>query len=304
MRASYVGGTATFDFDTIAANLSVMSPQSIIEYEGLFFWAGVDRFLVFNGVVREVPNDMNTNFFFESLNQEQRQKVFAFKVPRFGEIWWCFPKDDSTECNHAVIFNVRENVWYDTPLPNSGRAAGIFPSVTNRVFMSGVDGVVAGTSTRITEADDTRITEAGDTRITEESGVTHYKLWQHEHGYDEQDGTELRPIRSFFETGEMCLPIEKQINQGLQVLMVEPDFVQRGDMTLQVHGRSNARSPEVEGPIMTFPATASTPEEQVVFFKEQRRQLRFRFESNVIGGDYQAGTTLAHLAPGDGTVLG
>jgi len=41
-----------------------------------------------------------------------------------------------------------------------------------------------------------------------------------------------------------------------------------------------------------------------VFFKEQRRELRFRFESNCVGGNYQMGLVLAHLQPGDGTVLG
>jgi hypothetical protein len=86
--------------------------------------------------------------------------------------------------------------------------------------------------------------------------------------------------------------------------MVEPDFVQSGDMTLQVLGRANARAQEVAGPLMTFPDVASTPQEQVVFLKEQRRELRFRFSSNVIGGDYQMGQVLGHVQPGDGTTLG
>jgi hypothetical protein len=86
--------------------------------------------------------------------------------------------------------------------------------------------------------------------------------------------------------------------------MVEPDFVQSGDMTLQVVGRANARAQEVYGPLMTFPDVATTPQEQVVFLKEQRRELRFRFESNALGGDYQMGTILAHVQQGDGTTLG
>ncbi|MEG7750677.1 hypothetical protein U2087_15640, partial [Listeria monocytogenes] len=81
------------------------------------FWCGLDRLVSYNGVVQDVPNTMNSNFFFDNLNYDHATKVFAFKVPRFGEIWWCFPKGASTECNHAVIFNVRENTWYDTPLP-------------------------------------------------------------------------------------------------------------------------------------------------------------------------------------------
>ena len=52
---------------------------------------------------------------------------------------------------------------------------------------------------------------------------------------------------------------------------------------------------------MTITETATTPQEEVVYFKEQRRELRFRFESNVIGGDYQMGLVLAHVQPGDGT---
>ena len=46
------------------------------------------------------------------------------------------------------------------------------------------------------------------------------------------------------------------------------------------------------------------PQEQVVYFKTQRRELRFRFESNTTGGDYQMGLVLAHLQPGDGTTIG
>jgi len=38
--------------------------------------------------------------------------------------------------------------------------------------------------------------------------------------------------------------------------------------------------------------------------KTQRRELRFRFESNTLGGNYQMGLVLAHVQPGDGTTLG
>jgi hypothetical protein len=40
--------------------------------------------------------------------------------------------------------------------------------------------------------------------------------------------------------------------------------------------------------------------EQVVYFKEQRREMRFRFDSNTVGGDYQMGQVLGHISRGDG----
>jgi hypothetical protein len=131
-----------------------------------------------------------------------------------------------------------------------------------------------------------------------------YKFWVHEVGTDEIDGLTLNPIQSFFETADLSLPATSQINKSLQVLMLEPDFVQSGDMTVQVMGRANARAPEVNGIVMTFPETPQTPQEQVVFLKTQRRELRFRFESNTLGGNYQTGLILAHVQEGDGTTLG
>jgi len=126
IRANYVGGGAIFGFTPITDQSSVLSSSSIIEYDGLFFWPAVDRFLVYDGTVRELPNQMNINFFFDNLNWNYRQKVWVTKVPRYGEIWWHFPKGNATECNHVIIYNVRSGEWYDTPIE---RTAGYFSQV-------------------------------------------------------------------------------------------------------------------------------------------------------------------------------
>lgn len=307
IRASYIGGAGpAFQFDTISSQTSIMSAASVIEYDGIFYWVGTDRFLMFNGVVREIENNMNQNFFFDNINMQYRQKVFAMKVPRYGEIWWCFPKGTSTEPNWAVVYNVRENTWYDTELPNGGRSAGVFPAVFRKPLMAGSEPYLLADDTRITETGALiRVTEDGvDRRVTEESGDPRYKFWVHEVGTDEIDGQALNPVRSYFETADISLPAQSGQNRATQVLMLEPDFVQSGDMIVQVRGRANARSPEVDGIQMIFPDTASTPQEQVVFLKTQRRELRFHFESNVLGGDYQMGLVLAHIQPGDATTLG
>jgi hypothetical protein len=77
-------------------------------------------------------------------------------------------------------------------------------------------------------------------------------------------------------------------------------------MNVQVTGRANARAPEVYSSIFTFPdpANVSQPFEQIVMLKEQRRELRLRFESNALYGDYQMGQIIGHLETGDKTVLG
>jgi len=276
IRVTFIGGATLFQFDVIATDTSIISPQCVVDYDGVFFWCGVDRFLMFNGVVREVPNQMNLNYFFDGINSDGKNKIFAFKVPRYGEIWWCYPRGAATECTHAVIYNVRENCWYDTELPNYGRSAGQFNNSFAAPILAGVENTGSG-----------------------------YLVWVHEQLTDEYDGPNIRPIRSYFETADLSALVQGR-NEYLRITGIEPDFVQRGPMTVQVTGRANARAPEVVSTTFEFPeqAAADKPYEQIVMLKEQRRELRVRFESNAIYGNYQMGQIIGHLDSGDKTVLG
>ncbi len=278
IRSTFTGGSTVFQFDTIATDTSIMSADSVVDFDGVAYWAGVDRFLMFNGVVREVPNQLNLNWFFDNLNASQRSKVFAYKVPRYGEIWWCYPRGDEAECSHAVIYNVRENTWYDTVLPLTGRATGDY----NNAFASPL------------------MTDA----VASASG---YRVWIHEQGVDEVDGTSVSPILSYFETADLSSMVSKGVNSYLRISTIEPDFIQSGDMNVQVTGRANARAPEVYSTEFTFSEAATQPYEQIVMLKEQRRELRVKFKSNVVGGDYQMGQVVGHIEDGpktDKTVLG
>jgi hypothetical protein len=142
IRVSYVGGTGTpaqfWRYDIITSQSSILSSQCAIEYDGIYYWIGVDRFLLYNGTVKEIPNPMNQNYFFDNLNYNQRQKVWATKVPRYGEIWWFYPRGDATECTDAIIFNVREQTWYDAgSAPGARRSAGFFSQVFSRPIEAG-----------------------------------------------------------------------------------------------------------------------------------------------------------------------
>jgi len=134
IRVSYIGGAGTppqyWRYDLISSQSSILSSQSVIEYDGIYYWCGVDRFLLYNGVVKEIPNTMNQNYFFDNLNYAQREKVWVSKVPRFGEIWWFYPRGDATECTDAIVYNVRENTWYDAGQAlGAQRSAGYFSQV-------------------------------------------------------------------------------------------------------------------------------------------------------------------------------
>ena len=126
IRVSYNrDATTKWSYDTVSNPTSVLSKKAIVEHDGMFFWPAVDRFLVYNGVVKELPNIMSSDWFFDNLNWDYRNKVWGTKIARYGEIWWFYPRGTDTECGNAIIFNYLENTWYDAVLQRTAGASAL-----------------------------------------------------------------------------------------------------------------------------------------------------------------------------------
>jgi hypothetical protein len=272
VQAAFIGGDPVFAFNAIANGYSILSSRCVVEYDGIYYWPGVDRFLSFNGVIQEVQNDQNVNDFFDNLNQSQRQKVFGVKMPRWGEIWWFYPRGAATECTNAVILNLRERCWYDVQL---GRSAGTYNSTFRYPILF-------------------------DANFYSDAKT---KLWMHELGTDLVDGQLTAAIPAWFETplftstfmgfqgGEI---VREDVN--MRVKRFEPDFRSLvGSMDLQFIGRKYAQSEDVLLKEYDFDATTEKVDTRV-----QARGFRIRMESNVAGGDFQMGNPLMLVQKGDG----
>jgi len=358
IRVSYtpttvtVGGTPqTFywRYDIITSQSSILSSQCVIEYDGIYYWIGVDRFLLYNGVVKELKNNFNQNYFFDNLNYAQSQKVYAQKVPRFGEIWWFFPSGNSTECNDCIIYNTREDCWYDAGTAlGARRSAGYFSQVFRFPINAGnvlttqdlvfTSTIITNTTTSIEVPITNQIAinqlvtatgipaDALITAIAPSATVGYYTvtlskaatasatvtanfsttagritLWQHEIGTDEVVGDIANAIESYFQTSDLgwvqggpsqASPVGD--NYWLHLERMEPDFIQSGEMTFQVTGRPFAQAEDTTSPPYAFSADT-----RKIDLREQRRELRLIFTSNVAGGDYQLGKVLLHANVGD-----
>ena len=268
-------GTSTiyWRYDLITQQSSIMSSQCVIEYDGIIYWVGVDRFLMYNGVVTEVPNTQNTNYFFDNININQRQKVWATKIPRWGEIWFFYPRGNSTECNDAIIYNVREKCWYDAGLADgANRSAGVFSEVYRKPIWAGNVANSVGT----------------------------YTLWNHEVGTDQVYLSNVNAINSYFETnvlgtgaGLVGSPSGGD-NLWTRLERVEPDFVQSGQMSVTVTGKGYADDTDQTSSPYTFDPTTLK-----IDMKEQRREMRLRFTSNTQNGNYFMGRVVLSVETGD-----
>jgi len=266
IRVTNAGATAAdFVFDTVTSESSILSRHSIVQYDSEYYWAGVDRFLMYNGIVQEVKNNLSLQFFFDNVNFAARQKVIATKIPRWGEIWWFFPTGNNTECNHAVVYNLREQCWYDTPVFRS-------EAEFDQTFAYPI--------------------------WSDNNSPGNYSLWMHENGLDQVVGDEHTAIDSYFTTGDIAWcatgPDAQRNNMDRSVYLyrVEPDFQfangANTDMTLTVSGRAYANSPLVTNNAPYAFNNTTTK----IDVREQYREMVLTFDSNVVGGDYFMGQTL------------
>jgi hypothetical protein len=259
-----------FRFDTVSTMSSVLSPAGIIEYDGVYYWIATDRFLVYNGTVKELPNPQSMNWFFDNLNYAQRSKVWAQKNTRYGEIWWHFPFGGATECTHAIIYNIRENVWYDT---RQARSSG-YSSQTLRFPINFGN----------------QLNDNGK-----------YSSYAQEYGMNAIEGGSELAIPSYFETSEFGYPSggptgesAQGVNNWTRISRIEPDFVQKGEMRVSVLSREFAHSPVSRGESHEF-----APDTPLIDLRQQARHITLRFESNVFDGDYHMGRVILHTEPGD-----
>ena len=279
ITAVYVGTPAWFSFNTISSSSSILGTDVVIEYDGLYFWAAVGRFMVFNGTVVEIPNTQNQDWFFNNLTPGLEAKTFAFKVPAYGEIWWCAAMFGNIEPSHAVIYNLRENCWYDTVLPNGGRSAGYFAQGFKYPIMGGCVASPDGNG---------------------------YRLWLHEYGVDQIDDQGLHAVRSYFETGFFGGPKNSPPDDhGLSFHQLEPDFIQSGDLITYLIGAANARAPTVASDPIPVVFQPAVPQEQMASYtpRQSFRLIQLHVESNVVGGNYICGKNIGHGDAADARIF-
>lgn len=261
------GPDGSVSVNVISNNSSILSSRSVIEYNGIYFWAGCGTFMFYNGIVQDLPNDTNVNFFFDSIWPQNNQKVWAEKVPRYSEIWWHFCKDDSNIPNHAVIFNVEKKIWYDTP--TAGRTSGYYETLFSKPVWFGRDAAYKH--------------ESGLNKINL-NGTTQSVPFD----ISSSDLTfcAIGPSGNF--TG---------VERNVYFRKIEPDFILNNNIgvTLDVTTKQYAQSEPFTA--KTFELDNNTDYQSV---DTQGRQISLRFHKDAIDFDFEMGSPLLDLTVGDG----
>jgi hypothetical protein len=284
----------------VSTSCSVLGQNTIVEANNMFFWIGLGCFYVYNGTVQELPNSTNKIWFFKNLNREWANISYGVLNTQFSEIWWIFPKGNSTYCNHAIVYNYQTQVWYDTPFI---RAAGC-PSLLNQTVLY-VPPVLT-----LDELEILRKTQPG----TDMSGLDFdsYQLFAHEVGVnavvlDSQNNPESNPIVSHF-TYNMTSLFNTQNAQNRSILnvMLEPDIIMpdNTELSLKVlnipfpadwlYGTPQLTSEPkpVDDPTAGF--YVFNNKRRFIYLHSMGRIVTIKLMSNCIDGDYWMGSCLWH----------
>lgn len=365
IRVSFTGQTPLYwRYDIISSQTSIMSSNAVVEADGIFYWMGVDRFYLYNGSVSVLPNDKNVNWLFNNLNYQQRQKVWATKIPRYNEIWFFYPRGTATECTDAIIYNVKDKIWYDAGSAigaqrSCGYTTEVFPSPIwanwnydvifsnayttienpasepapglNQFYLTGDLTVAFSPGTKIcfnnttgmpvytvvtsVNIYNTTIGTPGVTLVTCDQDFEPelvfgdrvyiinggYGIYQHEIGLNDVSFAGSFAITSSFTTcdiswvgGTPSQDTAVGVNRRMHLRRIEPDFVQSGELQLNIIGEKFARGDtQVSGPFLFDPDTGK------IDLRVENRETRLQFVSNTFNGNYELGRILITAEYGD-----
>jgi hypothetical protein len=116
----YIGGSDVFQFDILGNNVTSTSQHAGVDVNGIVYWMGTDSFYYYDGVVHNLPCSIEEDIFDQDgdnrLNFNQKEKTFCSTNKEFGEILWLYPSEASDEIDRYIIYNYKENLWYDGTL--------------------------------------------------------------------------------------------------------------------------------------------------------------------------------------------
>jgi len=281
-----------FDFqrEVVTNNSSVMSSRCIVQYDSLFFWLGTDRAFVYNGIVDSIKNDINFQFFLENVDLTKRQKIYGYKVARYGEIRWAYPEKryrnrDDVGCTRELVYNVRENSWYDNAVQ---RDCAIVFEASGDIFSFG----------------------DACSNYPLNLGNSYKRIWKHEVGSTEiRNGLNVN-IPSFFTTpfyGFVTFNPSKSgtaFDKYIVLDQIEPDFptsytrTEADELVITVSYKKYAGTTLINTDPVVF-KLANLPEAPnlgKIDFRVQGRFINITFSCNY---PYNVGTILLNFREGD-----
>ena len=132
--ARYLGPPYVYGFERVGTSCGAISRKAASDVDMGVFWMGQRGFFRFDGnSVQEIPCDV-FDYVFGDFNPAQQSKVWSFANGQYGEVWWFYCSENSTEIDRYVAYDYKEGHWL---IGNLSRTSGVQRGVFRYPFMAG-----------------------------------------------------------------------------------------------------------------------------------------------------------------------
>jgi hypothetical protein len=107
---SYVGRPFIYGVERAGTGCGVVGQNAAISTGDFCVWMSNRGFWMYDGYVKPLPSEID-DYVFKDINTQQFVKVCTEHRAEFGEVWWFYPSNASSENDRYVVWNYRENHW-------------------------------------------------------------------------------------------------------------------------------------------------------------------------------------------------
>jgi hypothetical protein len=117
---TFLGPPLVYGVQRLSENAGVLTPYAIHSSTEITTWLNRSGFWAFDGYARPLPCPIQDRVM-RTVDWSQEGLIYSGGNAEFGEAWWWCPSKSDTagQCGYYVVYNYRDNVWYDS-LTSSG----------------------------------------------------------------------------------------------------------------------------------------------------------------------------------------
>jgi hypothetical protein len=261
----YLGPPLVWGSQILADNTSIVGPNATAIASSKTYWMGVDKFYVYDGVVKTLRCDLR-RYIFNDINKYQNFQIFAGTSEGFNEVWWFYCSANSSTIDRYVVYNYAEDIWY------------------------------YGTMARTAWSD-------SGIRPYPQAATYNYNIVDHEYGVDDDETSTTLPIEAYIESAEF--DIEDGQNFGFVWRMVpdltfDGSTAATPQVTMTMYGMNGSGSGFNTEAAKAVARTSTVTIEQftnIIYTRIRGRQMIMKIGSNGIGTTWQLGAPRIDIRP-------
>jgi hypothetical protein len=247
-----------YSFDLVDQNVSIAGPNAAAQADNVTYWMGTNKFFLYTGRIDTLECSLKREVF-DDFNTEQSWQVTSGSNERWNEIWWFYPSKNSFENDSYVVFNYKENVWYNGKM----RRSAWIDNGVRRYPMAAVDG----------------------------------KVMYHEYGTDDAENDIPLPLGEFIESSDVDIEDGDRFTFVYKLLpdvSFEGSVTENPSVRMQLKVRDSSGNPYFTGKRELVERVRDLEVEEytdTLYPRLRGRQFTLRIEgSSVLGSTWQLGT--------------